>query len=320
MRPDSQVTPSQPPGAAPSLLAIDAGQTGIKARYRDPDGAATEWSLPGVRTDLPLMDQLRQVLDDAAARVSRVQFVGFGVSGLTVAESRPDVLLQAARGLGTDVVTLAHDSITAYLAALRHERGAVVAAGTGSVTLAVGRRTVARVDGWGNLMGDAGSGYWIGRAAFEAVMRAFDGRGPATALLPRLQQDFPQLDAAYIELQADPGRVKRIASYARCVTDLAATDEVAAGIVDRAAAELAHAAVTGLRLVEEDSEAAPLVHAVGGVFTAECTLTAFRRHVTSALPGAVVTAGHTDALNGAECLIDLPADSPLRAHLQVARA
>jgi N-acetylglucosamine kinase-like BadF-type ATPase len=31
-------------------------------------------------------------------------------------------------------------------------------------------------------MGDAGSGYWLGRAALDAVMRAHDGRGPATAL------------------------------------------------------------------------------------------------------------------------------------------
>ncbi len=41
---------------------------------------------------------------------------------------------------------------------------------------------VARVDGWGNIMGDAGSGYWIGREALDAVMRAYDGRGPQTAL------------------------------------------------------------------------------------------------------------------------------------------
>ncbi|WP_341476215.1 BadF/BadG/BcrA/BcrD ATPase family protein, partial [Cryobacterium zongtaii] len=55
-------------------------------------------------------------------------------------------------------------------------------AGTGVVTLAVGVHDVARIDGWGNLIGNAGSGYWIGRAALEAVMREYDGRGPVTVL------------------------------------------------------------------------------------------------------------------------------------------
>ena len=56
-------------------------------------------------------------------------------------------------------------------------------------------------------MGDAGSGYWIGRAALEAVMRAYDGRGPQTALTPVVLADFPALEDAYIELQADDERV-----------------------------------------------------------------------------------------------------------------
>ena len=31
------------------------------------------------------------------------------------------------------------------------------------------------------MIGDEGSGYWIGREALAAVMRASDGRGPADA-------------------------------------------------------------------------------------------------------------------------------------------
>ena len=91
----------------------------------------------------------------------------------------------------------------------------MVASGTGVVTLAVGRTELARVDGWGYLLGDAGSGYWLGRAALDAVMRAHDGRGDATALSAIAVAEFPDLEHAYIELQADPGRVGRIAAYAR---------------------------------------------------------------------------------------------------------
>ena len=40
----------------------------------------------------------------------------------------------------------------------------------------------ARAGGWGYLLGDEGGGFWIGRAALSAVVRQFDGRGPATLL------------------------------------------------------------------------------------------------------------------------------------------
>ena len=47
------------------------------------------------------------------------------------------------------------------------------------------RGEAARAGGWGHMIGDEGSGYWIGREALAAVMRASDGRGPATRLTAR---------------------------------------------------------------------------------------------------------------------------------------
>ena len=162
-------------------LAIDAGQSGIKVRHADAAGAS-EWSGPGIRTDLPLLPQLARVIEDAVEAGRAFDVVGLGVSGLTSEESDAGYLLAAAVQHGVRAVHLAHDSITAYLGALGDDRGVVVASGTGVVTLAVGRTEVARVDGWGYLIGDAGSGYWLGRAALDAVMRAHDGRGEPTAL------------------------------------------------------------------------------------------------------------------------------------------
>lgn len=48
-----------------------------------------------------------------------------------------------------------------------------------------------RADGWGHLLGDCGSGAWIGRAGLEAAMRAYDGRsGGSAALLARAEKLF----------------------------------------------------------------------------------------------------------------------------------
>ncbi|MFJ3667047.1 N-acetylglucosamine kinase [Streptomyces sp. NPDC090106] len=61
--------------------------------------------------------------------------------------------------------------------------GLALVAGTGAVaTRIVGRRATTTVDGDGWLLGDEGSGFWIGRSAVRAALRMADGRGRTTVL------------------------------------------------------------------------------------------------------------------------------------------
>ena len=214
---------------------------------------------------------------------------------------------------GVSRVLMAHDSVTSYLGALGDERGVVVASGTGVVTLAVGEKAVARVDGWGNLLGDAGSGYWIGRAALEAVMRAHDGRGPATALTAAALAEFPDLEQAYITLQSDPGRVRRIAKYTRAVADLAATDEVAASICDAAARELVLSVATGLERVGEADGPSPVICAIGGVLRAEAIASRFVAGVRGRWAEADIRQPLGSGLDGAALLPNVADSSALRS-------
>ncbi|KRC61613.1 hypothetical protein ASE14_12285 [Agromyces sp. Root81] len=303
-----------------STLAIDAGQSGIKVRHTDASGSG-EWSAPGIRTDLPLLPQLARIIEQAHEGGRTAERVGLGVSGLTDDEFDAGYLLAAAAPIGARSVHLAHDSITAYLGALGDERGVVVAAGTGVVTLAVGATETARVDGWGYIMGDAGSGYWLGRAGLEAVMRAHDGRGAPTALTEVVRADFPDLEAAYIELQGDLGRVQRIASYARAVADAAAAgDAVAEQIVTDGARELAASAFAGLRRVGESGVPDPHVRGVGGLFLGEVLGREFVAAIRAEIPGAEIRLGEAHPLDGAAALADVAPTSALAAHIAVARA
>ncbi|MBC9726251.1 N-acetylglucosamine kinase [Streptomyces sp. TRM68367] len=61
--------------------------------------------------------------------------------------------------------------------------GLALVAGTGAVAMRItDRRGTTTVDGDGWLLGDDGSGFWLGRAAVRAALRMADGRGPATVL------------------------------------------------------------------------------------------------------------------------------------------
>ncbi|MEN0072625.1 MAG: BadF/BadG/BcrA/BcrD ATPase family protein, partial [Propionicimonas sp.] len=165
-------------------------------------------------------------------------------------------------------------------------------------------------------MGDAGSGYWIGREALDAVMRAHDGRGPATALTAVVTERFPVLEDAYIQLQTDPDKIRVVASFARPVAGLASTDATAASICQRAGRELAHSVSTAAHQIDEIDN--PLVCLIGGIFAAPSIRAACIDALTAEWPGLVLHPAEGDGLAGALSLPALPAHHPLADRVAVA--
>ena len=341
-------------------LALDVGQSTTKALAIGARHEPVEFDLPCVRTHQPVRPQLAELVTagieeaEFTHRGVAVRRVALGVSGLTPEEGDAAELLRLLGPTSVQEVRLTHDSVTGYLGALGDARGAVVAAGTGAVTLGVGKSQVARVDGWGQL-GDAGSGYWMGREALHAAMRAYDGRGPGTALLETAFRRWPDIESAYIQVQNDPQVVRLMASFAQDAAELAVDDEVAGSICRRAAAELAHSTVTALRRVGEDverdvkysgcagyedhsrrtdlygddrvhsppaggwrnGEPAPKVAAIGGIFRSGIIAEEFRRHVQYAAPQARLVRPRGSGLDGVRTLFGLGEGHPLRQLVSV---
>ena len=299
------------------VLAIDAGQSDIKVRVDD--GTRREdLTFRGIHTGIPLLPQLADVVRETLARTGTdLDVVTAGISGLTDRDADADALLALVHADGVQATMLAHDSTTSFLGALGDRHGAVVAAGTGVVTLAVGETETARVDGWGWIMGDAGSGYWIGRAALEAVMRAYDGRGPATVLTEAALSRWPDLTQAYMALQADHDRVRVVASLAREVAAAAdAGDAVAQDISRRAAHELASSARTAVRRVRTDEPAFD-VCAIGGVFASRTLHDAFESELGEDLR---LVSPRGVGIDGALALAEITPAHPLGAAVHRAGA
>src|SRR5204863_821295 len=96
-------------------------------------------------------------------------------------------------------ILVVNDALIALVAGAGDNPGIVVIAGTGSIVY--GRSAAgeaARAGGWGHMIGDEGSGYWIGREALAAVMRAADGRGPSTALTAEILRHFGVADVSHL--------------------------------------------------------------------------------------------------------------------------
>lgn len=79
---------------------------------------------------------------------------------------------------------IVEDSLAALAAAHEGKDGIVIIAGTGSNCLGTHDGKVTKAGGWGYLIGDEGSAYDISKRALNAVFRAYDGRGPQTAIAP----------------------------------------------------------------------------------------------------------------------------------------
>ncbi|MFF7714240.1 BadF/BadG/BcrA/BcrD ATPase family protein [Streptomyces sp. NPDC007988] len=243
-------------GAGGWVLGADSGGSGLRvalAPAADTSAALTAVSREPVRTGAAgieaahLLEQLlpmaRELLRRAGAEAPVA--VTIGAAGMATLGDELRAVLPGALGheLGVREVALAADAVTAYAGALGQRPGAVVAAGTGMIATGTDLTSWRRADGWGHLLGDCGSGAWIGRAGLEAALRAHDGRaGGSPALLERLEDVFGPAAGLPGLLYPRTDRPAVLASFAPEVARCAADDPVAARILSDAAEHIAAAA------------------------------------------------------------------------------
>ncbi|MER5866949.1 BadF/BadG/BcrA/BcrD ATPase family protein [Kitasatospora sp. NPDC002040] len=277
----------------PWVIGVDVGGGGVRvaaAPGHDRAVAGVELAVPtrlgGQGVDAgALLEVLLPALTGLLARVGaeRAPSLAIGATGMALlgrelAERLPGPL---AAAVGAERLTLASDAVTAYAGAVGARPGVVVAGGTGLVALATDLGSGwHRADGWGQLLGDCGSGAWIGRAGLAAALRAVDGRsGGSAELLARAELRFGPAAELPAALQPRPDRAALLASF---VPDVGAAaeqgDPVARSILERAAGEIADSALAAGRAAGLTD---PWPVLTGGLFR----LPLLHRAVQDRLPG-----------------------------------
>ena len=234
------------------VLGIDAGATKTLCVLADATGAVVSDARgPGANlhvageagVEATLRDVMRHAVGDRGVTPAAVCV---GIAGVD-RDDEARAVHAIVHGLSPHAAVLVvNDALIALVAGAYDAPGIVIIAGTGSITY--GRNAegaAARAGGWGHMVGDEGSGYWIGREAVAAVMRASDGRGPATRLTGEILTHFGVADVSRLPRIVYDREVPRVnvAALGPIVSRVAEfSDAVAVRILERAADELALAA------------------------------------------------------------------------------
>jgi len=297
------------------FLGIDGGGTKTEAVLLDTAGREMARATHGpanVHTagqpaaEAALQGAIEGVLSASGRTTDDVAAIGLGLAGAGRPGDREIVRAMLSRIAPQKRAIVTHDAEVALVGGAGRRYGVVLVAGTGAIAYGVNAQgETRRADGWGYLLGDEGSAYWIGRQGLRAALRAYDGRGPDTALSRLLVSALGITQASDWVERAYAGGfgATQVAALAPLVRDAARDgDAVASDIVQVAGERLSRTLGAVIRGLGMNDEHFPVVLA-GGLFQVKGLV---REAVVASLerlaPRARAIAPQHDAAYGAALL------------------
>ncbi len=261
------------------LLGVDGGATKTLAAVLDLDRRALHLAHGGPSN--------QDAVGPAAAVATLLQTADEAIERAEIAPEELGGAVLAIAGVDTAAVVghvdsarrgdwlVVNDVVGAWATATGGGPGVAAISGTGSNVFGVGPdgRTW-KAGGWGHLLGDEGSGYWLGIESIRAALRDRDGSGPETALSDAVQVFFgqPSVEALAAHVYSKPLTKGDIAAFATETGRLAdGGDAVALELYERGARELGHQLTAVIRetgLASGQGLAAFPVGLIGSAFKA----------------------------------------------------
>jgi N-acetylglucosamine kinase-like BadF-type ATPase len=120
---------------------------------------------------------------DGAIAAAGIERADVGAAVLAIAGTSTESIASNLRRRRDDGWIVVNDVVGAWATVNAGGDAVAAIAGTGSNVFGVGPGGRSwRTGGWGHLLGDEGSGYWLGNESIRAALRDRDGSGPPTRL------------------------------------------------------------------------------------------------------------------------------------------
>jgi N-acetylglucosamine kinase-like BadF-type ATPase len=255
-----------------SNLRIVAVDDTLKTLAQATRGTANPSAIGRDASAALMQDALREVL--AIVPVASVAGVGIGVAGASAVYAEDWLRAVIGAVLPDTPVAPSSDNEIALVGAHGERRGVLLLAGTGSVAFGVNDAGEAlQTGGWGYLLGDEGSGYWLGNQALRAVTLWHDGIAlDAAALAAHTLAHLGMSSAtdAITWVYRQPPPTRDIAALASVVLEAAdAGDAYGNAIIEQGAAALVLLSDT---IIARLHMTAPRIAFAGGLLTSDNAL------------------------------------------------
>lgn len=175
------------------MMGVDAGGTSTRAVLTTAEGECVGYGAGGRGNPLSagadaaaqgVLDAVAQALMSSGCALADVHVISTAMAGQSTVDGEGGWLLDLLMAEGfTGRLVFESDLLAMYSSGAVEPFGYAVVAGTGASAVRISGGSVdASVDGLGWLLGDRGSGFWIGRRVVRAAARDLDRVGPETAL------------------------------------------------------------------------------------------------------------------------------------------
>ena len=221
-------------GSKTELLISDINGNIIKHTKGDSSNPASIGGDRSVQNVLNLIEKSIYSFD-----IRDIAYMSVNIPGIRHYSERIKVL---ADFIACGKADVAGDDESAFYGALAKESGIVILSGTGSFAMSINKRGQRlSVGGWGPLLGDEGSGYFMGIKAIRAAIAQYEYFGLSTVLTPMVLEHFSISDINMLkrEVYKEGLNTKKIASLSKAVLKGATLgDTVSLGIIEESSHHL----------------------------------------------------------------------------------
>jgi len=229
------------------IIGIDGGATSTKATAYNLTGNVLYQTKSGYSNVLInpkiALENIRKVIDECLNQLINhtCVYLYLGIAGINSGTVKSELeMLLSAYNISYEVTS---DAVIAHAASLQGKDGIMVLAGTGSVIYAKKKDNYQMAGGWGHLLGDEGSGYWIVIEYLKKCIQQYEKNQHipklCMVLLEKMQvENLPAIKGfIYTKSKAE------IADFAQIIVEFINPDPFVEEIITKAAQHLAETTI-----------------------------------------------------------------------------
>ncbi|PEL12313.1 N-acetylglucosamine kinase [Bacillus sp. AFS017336] len=235
------------------IISLDGGGTKSEAVAYDLEGNVISQGYSGFSNLLinekDGINHIIEAIEKCLSTLSKENclFLFIGIAGIGGVKDRSP-LERALNDAFQIPFKIVNDAQIAHAAMLNGQSGVLTIAGTGSICIGMHKEHTVTAGGWGHLLGDEGSGYWICMEVFKKITQEFDEGIPLSYLSLKMLERLQLKEADGLKKYIYHNIKAEIASHVPFIVEMANLgDLMALTVLERAGQHLGKTTIQAIK-------------------------------------------------------------------------